>query len=64
VSRADHLELVVERLARLTREADALVRAAELNRDGQAVVTISSLNRLRRELRGEPQPSTFWMSVS
>ena len=58
----DHL---ADRLARITREADALVRQATLSEDGDAVVPVAQLTRLRRELRREPEPQPlYWMSVT
>ena len=56
----EHLDLVSERLSRLTREAEAVVKSATLDAEGQAVVGAAQLTRLRRE---QPQP-LYWMSVT
>jgi hypothetical protein len=60
----DYLQVLAERLARLVRESESLISQAKLNGDGDATVPLGALNRLSREVRGTPQASTRWMSVS
>ncbi|MGH2964764.1 MAG: hypothetical protein ACRDMH_05210 [Solirubrobacterales bacterium] len=60
----DSHDALADAFRRLSFESNELVKSATLNRDGDVVVPVGSLNRLRRELKGERQPSMAWMSAS
>jgi hypothetical protein len=60
----DRYEALAESYAGLAREARAVIASATLADDNRATVALPLLNRLARELKGEPQPSSAWMSPS